>query len=78
VPIAQPTARPQPLTAAERRQIAACAIFLGACTARCEHRAVDGYLAADDPNSFTSSLRQYGTAYLAHSGHPDARPTKLQ
>lgn len=57
-------ARPAPLTAAERRQIAACALFVGAYTARCEHCAVDGYRAADDPNSFTSSLREHGTTYL--------------
>jgi hypothetical protein len=58
-------ARAAPLTAAERRQIAACAMFLGAYTARCEHCGVSGYRAGDDPHSFTSSLRKHGTAYLA-------------
>ncbi len=58
-------ARSAPLTAAERRQVAACAMFLGAYTARCEHCGVDGYRAGDDPHSFTSSLREHGTAYLA-------------
>jgi phosphotransferase family enzyme len=58
-------ARSGPLTAAERRQIAACALFLGAYTARCEHCGVDGYRAADDPNSFTASLPEHGTEYLA-------------
>ncbi len=58
-------ARTRPMTAAERRQIAACALFLGAYTARCEHCAVDGHCAADDPGSFTSSLRTHSTAYLA-------------
>jgi Phosphotransferase enzyme family len=58
-------ARSAPLTGAKRRQITACAMFLGAYTARCEHCAVDGYRAADDPNSFTSALRKHGIAYLA-------------
>ncbi|HEY1516276.1 MAG TPA: hypothetical protein VGF91_07645 [Solirubrobacteraceae bacterium] len=30
-------ARAPPLTVAERRQVTACALFLGAYTARCEH-----------------------------------------
>ena len=58
-------ARSAPLTVAERRQIAACALFLGAYTARCEHCAVDGYRAGHNPNSFTSALREHGTVYLA-------------
>jgi hypothetical protein len=58
-------ARSASLSVAERRQVTACAMFLGAYTARCEHCDVDGYRARDDPHSFTSSLREYGTAYLA-------------
>jgi hypothetical protein len=58
-------ARLAPLTFVERRKVTACAMFLGAYTARCEHCDVDGDRAGDDPHSFTSSLREYGTAYLA-------------
>jgi hypothetical protein len=58
-------ARSSSLTVMERRQVTACAMLLGAYTARCEHCGVDGYRASDDPNSFTSSLREHGTAYLA-------------
>jgi hypothetical protein len=59
------TARASPLTIAVRRQVTAHALFLGAYIARCEHCAVDGYRAAEDPQSFTSSLREHGAAYLA-------------
>jgi hypothetical protein len=58
------TARSAPLTVEERRQIAACAMFLGAYTARCEHCAIGGYRAEDDPDSFTSALAEHGTAYV--------------
>lgn len=57
-------ARPAALSRDEREQIAACATFIAAYTARCEHCAVDGHDAAEDPNSFTTALRVHGEDYL--------------
>jgi hypothetical protein len=57
-------ARATPLGRGERDQVAACAAFVAAYTARCEHCAVDGYNADDDPNSFTTALRLHGEDYL--------------
>jgi hypothetical protein len=57
-------ARETPLTRSEREQIAACATFIAAYTARCEHCGYRGYDATTDPNSFTSALRQHGLGYL--------------
>jgi hypothetical protein len=58
--------RPRALTGTrgERGQIAACATFLAAYTARCEHCGYGGYDAAADANSFTAALREHGLDYL--------------
>lgn len=58
------SARPTPLAKHQRDQIAACAVFIAAYTARCEHCAYQGYDAAADPNSFTSALREHRDEYL--------------
>jgi Phosphotransferase enzyme family len=58
-------ARKTPLTRIEREQVAACATFIAAYTARCEHCRQEGYDAANDPNSFTTALREHGVDYLA-------------
>jgi hypothetical protein len=55
-------ARPTPLTRVEREHVAACATFIAAYTARCEHAHRDG--ATDDPNSFGWALRTHGEDYL--------------
>jgi hypothetical protein len=59
------TARKAPLSRSEREQVAACATFIAAYTARCEHCRHEGYDGANDPNSFTSALREHGLDYLA-------------
>lgn len=56
-------ARRTPLRREEREQVAACATFIAAYTARCEHCRYDGYDGAKDPNSFTSALREHGLNY---------------
>jgi hypothetical protein len=55
-------ARSAPLMHGERRQIAACATFIAAYTARCEH-CVDRD-PGTDPDSFIGALRTHGDAYL--------------
>jgi hypothetical protein len=57
-------ARVTPLSRREREQVAACATFIAAYTARCEHCRHDGYDGANDPNSFTTALREHGIDYL--------------
>jgi hypothetical protein len=57
-------ARPIPLSRTEREQVAACATFIAAYTARCEHCGHRGYDATNDPNSFTWALRTYAGDYL--------------
>jgi hypothetical protein len=57
-------ARSTPLTRAEREHVAACATFIAAYTARCEHAHRLKAEAPDDPNSFTAALRVYGQDYL--------------
>lgn len=57
-------ARPTPLNRNHRQQIAACATFLAAYTARCEHCGHDGYNGNNDPNSFMTALRDHGLNYL--------------
>jgi hypothetical protein len=54
-------ARATPLTRAEREQIAACATFIAAYTARCEHA---GGVPAGDRDGFMWALRRHGAAYL--------------
>jgi hypothetical protein len=56
-------ARFEPLTKADRKAMAACATFIAAYTARCEH-AASWYDAENDPNSFTTPLRTHGLEYL--------------
>jgi Ser/Thr protein kinase RdoA (MazF antagonist) len=55
-------ARPVPLTRAEREHVAACATFIAAYTARCEHADQDG--GATDANGYAGALRTYGEDYL--------------
>ncbi len=57
-------ARPTALSRGEREQVAACATFIAAYTARCEHCALGGVNPAEDPNSFMTALRDHGEAYL--------------
>lgn len=57
-------ARPTPLDRRRREQIAACATFIAAYTARCERCGNGGYDAEADPNSFTAALREHGLDYL--------------
>jgi hypothetical protein len=57
-------ARSTPLSGSEREQVAACATFIAAFTARCEHCGRDGDDAMHDPNSFTWALRTYAEDYL--------------
>jgi hypothetical protein len=57
------SARPRPLTRAERARIRACATFLLAYTARCEQCGEEDR--RDDPTSFTFALKTYGDEYLA-------------
>ncbi len=57
-------ARRTPLDRHQRAQIAACATFLAAYTARCEHCGYGGYDAEADPGSFTTALREHGLGYL--------------
>jgi hypothetical protein len=57
-------ARSTALSRSEREQVAACAAFAAAYTARCEHCGADGYDASNDPNSFTTALRAHGEEYL--------------
>jgi Phosphotransferase enzyme family len=59
------TARDAPLSRSEREQIAACATYTAAYSARCEHARRDGYDGANDANSFTTALREHGVEYLA-------------
>jgi hypothetical protein len=54
-------ARFEPLTRAQRSQIAACATLLAAYTARCEHCLPGG---DDDPLGFIAALRDRGSEYL--------------
>jgi Ser/Thr protein kinase RdoA (MazF antagonist) len=54
-------ARPTPLTRTERDHVAACATFIAAYTARCEHAHGIG---PDDPHSFAWALRTHGADYL--------------
>jgi hypothetical protein len=54
-------ARSTSLSRSEREQVAACATFIAAYTARCEH---NGHDPADDPNSFMWALRTHGMEYL--------------
>ena len=54
-------ARPRPLTGADRDHVAACATFIAAYTARCEHAHGIG---PDDPHSFAGALRAHGEDYL--------------
>jgi Phosphotransferase enzyme family len=57
-------ARPTSLSRSEREQVAACATFIAAYTARCEHDGHAGDDPVDDPNSFTWALRTHGLEYL--------------
>lgn len=57
-------ARSTPLSRGEREQVAACATFLAAYTARCEHNGHLDHDPASDPNSFMSALRRHGDEYL--------------
>lgn len=57
-------ARHIPFNRSQREQVAACATFIAAYTARCEHCGYNGYDAAADPNSFTTALREHGLTYL--------------
>jgi hypothetical protein len=54
-------ARAEPLTRAQRTQIAACATLLAAYTARCEHCLPGG---DDDSLGFIAALRDRGSEYL--------------
>ena len=53
------SARRSPLSGHQRRQIAACATFIAAYTARCEHA-----LGQNGDNTFTAALRAHGREYL--------------
>lgn len=55
-------ARSAPLTAADREHVAACATFIAAYTARCEHAQRGG--ATDAANGFGRALRAHGADYL--------------
>ncbi len=57
-------ARTTPLNRSERQQIGACATFLAAQTARCEHCGYHRYDANNDPDSFITALREHGLNYL--------------
>jgi Phosphotransferase enzyme family len=57
-------ARHTPLNRSQRGHVAACATFVAAYTARCEHCGYGGYNAEADPNSFTTALREHGLNYL--------------
>lgn len=55
-------ARETRLTRSEREHIAACATFIAAYTARCEHCLEPD--AGENPNTFTWALRAHGEDYL--------------
>jgi hypothetical protein len=57
-------ARQTPLDRRQREQVAACATFIAAYTARCEHCGHGGYDSDADPCSFTAALREHGLEYL--------------
>lgn len=58
-------ARHRPLSRSEREQIAACATFIAAYTARCEHALrKPGNASYGDANTFTAALRTHGEEYL--------------
>jgi hypothetical protein len=56
--------RSTPMSRKERAQVAGCAMFIAAYTARWEHRGPVDYDPATDTNSFIWALRTHGVDYL--------------